>query len=99
MSDVPKVYLKRVDLTNSTSSSMEGDTTSSLIENSTTEGNPRFFTYFIYRPWYFKKYINNFLDVTANLSRNEVLDELTEKSNQQGKVVDSLLYIKSTKIE
>jgi len=38
-SDVPKVYLKRIDLSNSTSSSVENSTTSSFIESSIEKGN------------------------------------------------------------
>lgn len=47
MNNIPKVSLKRIDLTNNTSSSIE----------SSNEGNQRFFTYLIYLYHFFFKNI------------------------------------------
>jgi len=38
----------------------------------------------MYHFHFFQKYINNFSDIDVSLLRNEVLDEPTEESNQQG---------------
>lgn len=75
--DIPKIYLKRI---NSTS------TTASSIENS-SEGNQRFLIQFNFQ--FYKKYIINFLDIDASLIKNGVLNKSTETSSQQGMCFNS----------